>query len=238
MYLFGKDIAYTLHAFDDGLSIGLIPAQTYNAFIYDKQPSRTEALTGAGSLSTIVVTHALSNTLIISIPAIDDPDPESFNSTKMYYVAVVFKLATAEQDQLIIRALPLERVQAKDKTIGVTTAKIKEVFPTINKFLGDSEIQAMIYLAQNEILNDLKSKGFKWSEIHRPDQLFSALLFKSLQYINTSQIQRQGDRFSVSAELNSKSYSSQISFLKILIEDESGNAKKEEKGGGVLWALR
>jgi hypothetical protein len=133
----------------------------------------------------------------------------------------------------------MERVSGKDRTIGVTIQKIKEAYPDVGAYLSDANIEALIRLAQTELLADLLNKGFHWAEINKPDQLFNALLFKSLWYVHSSQIQRQGDRFSVSAELASRNYQATIKALQIEIAHEGHeDEKKSVKAGGTVWLSR
>lgn len=238
MNIFGRSIEYSLHAFEDSKQIGTIPAQTYAVHIFDEKPTRAIALVGTGSIETLSVVHVTSDSLSFTISAIDDPEPDSPVHQVNYWIAVVFKLEAGEQDQLIIRALPLERVYAKNKTIGVTSAKIEEIFPDIDNYLSTGEVESMIQLAQINILEDLTNKGFKWSEINRPDQLFNALLFKSLEYIHASQIQRSGDRFAVSFDMAAKNYQKIISNLKVAMDEGDGQPVATRQTGGTVWVSR
>lgn len=237
MYPFGKDISYTLYAYDSGDKLPVIPSQNYSVHVYKQKPERVDAFTGVGSESTINAMHIASNVLTFTIPAIDDPDPDSQIRNYTYYLAIVFKLQDSEQSQLIIRALPLERVHGKDKSIGVTVDRILEAYPDVLSYLAIENLEAFIRLAQTELLTDLANKGFHWAEINKPEQLFNALLFKSLWYVHGSQIQREGDRFSVSAEIASKSYDNTIRNLKLDIGADDEQPKKE-LAGGVVWLSR
>jgi hypothetical protein len=239
MYLFGKTISgYTLHAYEDGHKLGSIPAQTYSVHVFDEMPTRADAAAGTGAIDTFTVIHTANEFLQFDIPAIDDPDPTSLTNQVTYWLAVVFELETGEQDQMILRALPLSRVTAKNHTIGVTSAKIKEAFPDVENYLSVLEIESQISIAQMNLLEDLQNKGFRWAEINRPEQLFNALLFKSLEYIHTSQIQRQGDRFSISAEMAHRNYTNIISNLKLAIENDKGEITTPRQTGGTIWVSR
>lgn len=237
MYTFGKDISYTLYAYESGDKLPVIPSQSYSVHVYKQKPERVDAFTGVGSENTINATHVSSNVLTFTVPAIDDPDPDSQIKSYTYYLAIIFKLQDSEQSQLIIRALPIERVHGKDKTIGVTVDKILEAYPNVLSYLAIENLEAFIKLAQTELLSDLANKGFLWAEINRPEQLFNALLFKSLFYVHSSQIQRDGDRFSVGAEIAAKSYDNTIRNLKLDIGADDETPKKES-AGGVVWLLR
>ena len=238
MYPFGKDIDYTLYAYESGDKLPVIPAQSYSVHVYKNKPERSDAFIGTGSESTISATHTASNFLSFTIPAIDDPDPDSQVRSHVYFLAIVFKLQTDEQSQLILKALPLERVHGKDRTIGLTFDKIVEAYPDVLSYLDQANIEAFIRLAQTELLTSLKIKGFHWAEINRPDQLFYALLFKTLWYVHSSQILRDGDRFSVSAELAAKNYDSTIRALQLEIGEDDKAETKVESAGGTVWLSR
>lgn len=242
MYIFGKDIEYSLFAYEDGVAIASIPAQSYTAYIFtdQNQPSREEAIAGTGALATINATHTSGGTLTFTIPAISDPNPNAVTQTYSYWVAVNFVLKTAGQTQTIVRDLRISRASAQDRAIGVTTSKIVSIYPEIYSYLNQAQVEAMISISQENLVNDLRNKGFEWAKIYRADQLFTTLLFKSLEMIYLSQVNRQGDKFLVLAESAKESYMKAINNLQLSF-DESQTGQETSKvnaGGGVFFGVR
>jgi len=219
-YIFGKDFDYKLYTYEDGKRIQSIPAQTITSYLFDAQPSRASAANGTGAIATFTTTHASGNVITVAVDAVDDPDPSSLTHGWLYWIAVNFKLDNSEQTQTVLRAINIERAVGQDSIIGVTAAKIKEAYPAVDSYASPEEIEAMIQLAHVDLLDDLKNRGFQWAQINSPDQLFNALLFKSLNYVHVSQIQRQGDGFFVKAEMAQRRYEGIITNLKLLIDTD------------------
>jgi hypothetical protein len=238
MYVFGKSIQYKLYAYESGERLPVIPAQSYTVHLFKDKPNRDDAFAGVGAISTVPGTHVSGNVLIFTIPAIDDPDPDSTQRSYNFWLGILFKLEDLEQTQLILRALPIERVHGKDRTIGVTVDRIKEAYPDVSAYLSDNNIESLIRLAQIDMLSDLQNKGYHWAEINKPDQLFNALLFKSLWYIHSSQIQRPGDRFSVNSDLSARNYGAIIKSLQLEIANEDNESPTKSRSGGVVWLSR
>lgn len=236
---FGKSFTYTVTAYDDGSKIPSIPTQTVDAFIFDTRPSRADASDGTGAIQSQNYSHTADDIIEIPFDAVDDPEPTGTISRHTYYVAVNFVLEAAEQVQTIIREVIFERVSAKDKIIGVTRDQIEQVYPDIYSFLSDAQVEAHIELARKELIADLKNQGTEWSQVHNPDELYNALLFKALQYVHASQIQRQGDRFSVLENSSKAAYQSVIRNLKLTVDsDKDGAPDSQRRTGGLLIAVR
>ena len=243
MYLFGKDIEYKLYSFEDGTALPTIPAQSYTAYVFTdtNAPNRTQAIAGTNSFATIAGSHTVghANVIQFTIPAIDDPDPNANVKEYRYWVSINFVLKTGEQTQTILRSLPIARVSAQDKQIGVTASKIESMYPDVYSYLSEDQVSAQIALAQSLLVADLKNKGFIWAQIYRPDELFSALLFKSLEFVYMSQIKNNGDKFAILADSANKNYTAVISNINLSYDDSiAGVITSTVRPSGIIMAVR
>lgn len=243
MYIFGKDIDYKLYTFEDGTALPSIPNQSYTAYIFTdlNQPSREQAIAGTGALVTINATHTTghANVIQFTIPAIDDPDPNALIKEYKYWISVNFVLKLSEQTQTIVRQFPICRVVAQDKAIGVTASKIESMYPDVYSYLSEAQVSAQIALAQSLLIADLKNKGYLWAQVYRPDELFSALLFKSLEFVYMSQIKNNGDKFAILTDSANKNYLAVMSNLNLSFDDTQAGIKTSEvRTGGFIHGLR
>lgn len=226
MYLFGITNSYSLYTYNDGEPLNTIPNQTVTAHIFTSMPSREDALAGTGALIPISHSHVSSSVITFDIPAIDDPDQNSLTQYYDYYIAIKFVLEASEQTQLVLRRIRYHRIIGKDQTPGVTKEKIQSLFPEIYKFISESELQAIIDMAEMGVKHDLKLQGYEWALINEPSQLYNVLLQRVLRAVYASQVMRQGDRFNYLYEIAKGDYQNAIDSLRLQIgaEDSSGVA--------------
>ena len=238
-YIYGKDLTFQLYTFEDKTAIPTLPAQTVTGYVFTEAPSRSQAKTGSGSLSTFTKILSGSEAFICTVPAISDPYPEDAVQFRVYWVAVNFIVATSKQVQTVIRAIKVERVSAQDSRIGVTVETLEAKYPTILSYTTTEELQATIDLATIDLVDDLTNKGFDWNKIYHPDQLFNALLVRSLESFYTSQINRDGDKFTILASKAGQRYQSIINSLKLDYDSSfSDQPIEKKKTGGIIWNSR
>ena len=238
MFVFGKDFDITFYTYEDGNTFPIIPAQTISWHLYDSSVSRADAFAGSNSLKSGTESILENTEITFTVTAIDDPHNEDETEYKDYWIALVFKLATDEQSQLVIRKIRVYKVGAKHTQIGVTYEKIKDAYPEIDRFLEEDQTKEMIKLARIEVLADLKNKGYKWQLINDPEELFNALLFKSLFYVFNSQIQSANDKFEINSRWAHDAYTKVINSLSIRLETSRGEPIANEKTGGMVWLQR
>jgi len=189
-YTFGKDITYTFTPLLDSNTIANIPAQTAKLWLFDSIPSYSEALVGTGAIASVVnATWTLNATsCTFTIPAIDDPWPTSSVQEADYYVSVVFKLTTGEQDQATIRELCLTRLVGHDEAISVVSADLEAVYPYVIKYASSTQITAQISLALSWLKRSLKGKGYEYQLIHNLNDLKLTVTYRALAQIMISLI--------------------------------------------------
>ena len=242
MYSFGRDIAYKLYTTEDGIELAPLPNQTITAYVFREQVSREDSISGDGAIATITYSHLLAthaNIIQFTIPAIDDPFPNTITQIYYYWISINFVIKTGEQVQTITRSLPMSRAVGHDKTIGVTASQIVNIYPDVYQYLSEDQVTSIIAMASKNLVNDLKNKGYAWANIHRPDQLYDALLFKSLDYVYASQVQRQGDKFAFLYEKAKQSYESIIANLNLSFDDSLAGAQTSQiRPSGIILGVR
>jgi hypothetical protein len=238
-YVYGKDLIFYLHAFEDKTKITTLPAQTVQGYLFLDQPTRAAAAAGTGALQSTTQTLAANGTIALPLTPITDPNPNDILGYRLHWMAVNFILKTAGAVQTVIKAIKVERVSGQDAEIGVTYSKVVEIYPDVVNYLTESEVNAMITLAKADLLDDLTNKGFDWNQVNKPDQLFNALLFNTLVYVYNSQIQREGDRFYVSSAKAQQRYDSLKSNLRLEYDSTmSGMTTDLEPTGGIIFLDR
>jgi hypothetical protein len=239
-YVFGTDFNFKLFLYQDKTKITSIPAQTINAHIFKDSPSRSSAASGVGALqSKTQVLATGSEPISIAFDALVDDDYAGSLDYRLYYVCINLRLKAAAQIQTIIRAIKVERVSGQDIEIGVTLENIKGIYPDVNEYLSDPELQTMLDLAKIDLVEDLSSKGFDWNQIYSPDQLFNALLQNVLVSVYNSQINRDVDKFTRLADKAQARYEIIKGNLKLAYDATGAGSQTEtRKAGGLILAVR
>ena len=86
-YVFAKDISREFNPEEGGQPLQ-IPSQTPKIYVYDSEPTRTDALSGTGSIASVTSWTQLAHTPYTcnyTLPAIADPDTEGSVEGLWYY---------------------------------------------------------------------------------------------------------------------------------------------------------
>ncbi len=211
-YPFGKDIAYTFYPIADETSVAL-PAQTATLYLYatESRPSRSEvASSGANATANYSSTAVSANdtSIAFTITAADIPDPDQ-NSEKdryTYWVVVKFILKASGQAQYELRALQMERVAGHHKALAVVSGDLTAIYPYATTYASSGEITNFITVATDEVRARLRSEGYEWAQVYRPDRLKNATAHLALTKLAVAQIQSGGDDFKALYDIWFKSY--------------------------------
>ena len=247
-YPFGADISFSLYTGLDGKTFSNLPTQTGSGklYVWTTRPDRDVALTGVGAFSgPFTLTPAANplsaavNLLTATITAIPDPDPSSETRSVEYYISANFIKKAAGQEETVIRPLLLTRVDAHDISIGVTQDSLLSVIPDLLGYLSTAELKSIILTAERESKDDLTEKGIKWASVHRPDQLYWVILWKSLELVCDSQVLQEGDRWERGQARYEKRYEASKSNLKIEYEaNAGGTVVGARRGENWIMAVR
>lgn len=242
MYPFGQDIFYTIYTGVNGERFDQLPEDqesSGNLYVFEQRPTRADALAGTGSMSgpfTLTVNNA---TLRTTIDAIDDPDPEGEVRGVTYWVSANFIKQATGQEETLIRPLKLIRADAHDVDVGVDVDSLFGKIPDLDGYLSTVEMEGMIISARREVRDELTYQGIEWASVHEPDQLYWAVLWRSIQLVNESQILKAGDRWDVGAANAKTQFENVMKNLKIKVESSgSGVVVAEQKARSWVMAVR
>jgi len=248
--LFGQDITYNFYPINERDFVSLASVTTDPAiYIYKEgyKPDRTSAAAGTdnGGLVGVAITSWSTTTdgngKYFTLPAIDDPDVTSSTDKRTYWAAINFYLQDSEQKQTILRALPLERIAAHHKAVGVTVANLEEIFPTIDSYVSATNQTNAITTATTRCKVDLEAHNYEWAELWRPDRLATAIAYKALSNLMFGLVQDAGDRwFELGKEYNGV-YTSVLESLRVERIDEPDEDPADNESqplGGFIRGIR
>lgn len=243
-YPFGQSITYWFYPLLDNETAPIpsaILGQTPQIYIFDEQvPMRQDAANGANSLATITTWawNYQKRAWSFTIPAINDPHPDSNIHSRQYWIAINFILQTGGQVQTVIKPLPLVRVVGHDKVVSVTQDDLKKYFPQVEAYSSELQRLAFISQATEEVKAALRAKGYEWAKIQRADRLDLCVIYKALSMIMLGQIQEPNDKFSIKYIEYKQSFSNALDSLKFEYQSEEGGQVSEGKTTSTLFITR
>lgn len=200
---FGKDFTrYYYPLVDDATPESLLTSQTPAIYIFDTQPGRNSAASGSGAVQTIAdwTWDEGAKGWSYTVSAINDPDTTSSEVIRTYWEAVNFRLQASKQIQTDVRAFSLQRVTGHATSVGVNDDLLRSYFPQLDSCSTESQRSAYITLAIEDVKARLKSKGYEWARVARPDRLNIAIAYKVLYMIMLVQLQSGNDKYAVKYE--------------------------------------
>lgn len=244
-YPFGQNITYWFYPLLDNDTASVpagVQAQTPAIYVFgdDGAPSRSNAISGSGSLQTVSswTWSASKKAWSFTISALVDPDPVSNIPTRTYWVAINFILQVAGQTQTIIKPLQLERVVGHDRVVSVTEENLRTYFPQVDAYSSDVQRKAYISQATEEIKGELRSKGYEWAKITRADRLDLCVTYKALSLIMLGQIQESGDKFSIKYQEYKANFQANLDSLKVEYQQMEGGFIETAKGATPILLVR
>lgn len=237
---FGIDIARKFYPLLNDLPIQL-PTQDPDIYVFSAYPTLNDARDGGGAVATI--TSWTQNTsspydCSYTIPAIDDPDPESNIPQRTYYIAINFTLQASEQVQTVIQAIILERVSGSPETPGVSYLDLTAVYPAASAYANASQLQDHINTATNKIDLKLNARGIRRSDIQNISALNQAIVYGALRGFTRSQIANGGgDKFVTMYELYSEEYMEIMKDINLSVDtnrDGVADQNAQAKAGYII----
>jgi hypothetical protein len=200
-YTFGQDITFWYYPLLDDTSFSpTLATPTPNIFVFSARPSRSDAEAGPGDVGSPITSmswDAGKKAFSFTIPAIDDPDPDSETRERTYWVAINHSLQSAEQTQCVVLAFTVERVRGHQTEVGTDLDDLKSYFPQVGACASEADQLNFIEKATNNVRDKLKGEGYSWANIHRPDRLRELVALRALSLILLIQIQQGNDKFKV-----------------------------------------
>lgn len=218
---FGKDFKVPFN-----YSIDAIPANnTPTIYVFKEKPSKDEAQTGTSSYlvgSSITAwtdANTKENCKMFSVPAISDPNPDSDEYEKVYYIAINYKLQSGAQDQLVIKPFIITRVNANISIPEVDPLDVVRICPMISTYIDTNRIDDWINQAIIEVKSFLKRRGFNWDKIVNLDELNYAIGLKAIALAQYDEFEQDGDKFRIRAKDFESKFIDQMEGLIIKFDD-------------------
>lgn len=243
-YPFGQNITYWFYPLLDNDTASIpaaVTSQTPAIHVFDESvPSRSNALSGSGSLQSITswTWNSSKKAWSFTIPAVADPHPDSNIPTRTYWIALNFILQTAGQTQTVIKPLQLERIVGHDKVVSVTEENLRAYFPQVDAYSSDVQRRAYISQAVEEIKGELRAKGYEWAKITRADRLDLCVTYKALSLIMLGQIQEPADKFSIKFAEYKANFQSNLDSLKVEYQQMEAGTIETARGTATILISR
>lgn len=225
-YQFGKDIAHTFYPTLDGEPVNL-PSQVPSIFLWhddDKPNTIAAAQAGLDAIGAEIVywnhTEDAPYPRTFTIPAIDDPDPESSETGQGYWLAINYIAQNAGTKQTVMQYFECQRLRPTDGVPGTTIADLKEVYPAISAYLSDSQLANFLSIAEEEMRFEFESKGFEWVRIYDLKKTRLALAYKTIALCALSQIKEDNDKHSIRFNQFNTRYENFLSSLTLPIDTD------------------
>lgn len=227
IYNFGKTITRKFYPKENDIPLS-IPSQAAEIYLFANRPTWEDARAGTGAAQSVTTWSQGGVTpypQTYSFSAVDDPAPTENLLSRSYWEAINFVAELTQQKQTVIREFTLERPRGNEDTPGTTVDDIKDVFPAINNYLTDAQIEAHLSVAEAELQNDLLARGIRWSRVAALANTKLAIAYKSLSLSSLSQIKESGDRHALRYEEFKQLYQSAMKAVPIEVDtDEDGKA--------------
>ena len=243
-YPFGQNITYWFYPLLDNDTASIpaaVTSQTPAIRIFgESAPSRSDALSGSGSLQSITawVWYPSKKAWSFTIPAVADPFPDSNIPTRTYWIALNFILQASGQTQTVIKPLQLERVVGHDKVVSVTEENLRAYFPQVDAYSSDVQRKAYISQAIEEIKGELRSKGYEWAKVTRADRLDLCVTYKALSLIMLGQIQESSDKFSIKFQEYKSNFRANLDSLKVEYQQMEVGIIETARGTTTIFITR
>lgn len=190
-YTFGKNITFPFYPRDADGEVISPSVDNPSIFVFSEQPSREEAAAGSGSYvvgSEITSWSNSGNAYNITIPAIADPEPNSTEHTRIYYLGVNYTIETGGNTVTNILSFKVSRALGYDNELSVTAADLEVYFNKVDSYNSDSEQNSLVNESIERVKADLRAKGYEWARIHRIERLRLCVIDKTIYFIALSQI--------------------------------------------------
>lgn len=231
VYNFGKTITRKFYPKENDLPLS-IHSQAAEIYLFEDKPTLSNARDGTGATQTITYWTQSGVTpypQTYQFTPVDDPDPTGGNLWRSYWEAINFVLEVTEQKQTVVREFKIERPKANEDIPGTTVADVEQVFPDIESYFDDSEIEGFLSVAETELKNELLALNVRWSQVSSLTNTKLAIAYKAISNASLVQIKEPGDRHNLRYNEFKAKYLITIKAIPLEI-DLDGDGKADTKG--------
>lgn len=234
IYNFGKTITRKFYPKENDIPLS-IPSQAAEIYLFENRPTWEAARAGTGALQTLSTwtqSGVSPYPQEYSFTPVDDPEPTQNLLSRSYWEAINFVAELTEQKQTVIREFTLERPRGNEDTPETTVDDVKEVFPAINSYLTDAQIEGFLSVAEASLKDNLLGRGVRWSRVAALSNTRLAIAYKALALSSLSQIKESGDRHAIRYTEFNKLY--ETTMLAVPLEvDQDDDGKADVKAAVV-----
>lgn len=235
-YLFGKSFTFTFFPIDDKGN-ALSADSLVNAYVFtdSNKPDRAAAIAGTSALQTIGSWVANGNGYDLTVAAINDPDVNSDEYQRQYWLAINFKLASGAQTQTALLELIMSRPVGYGEELNVTAAVLEKYYPAIDGFVSDADQGDIIEEAASHVKSVLKSRNWEYWMITEPGELREAVIWRALYQIALSELSDAENGFQVLLEESRTNYGNSMERLKVRLDtDLDGEPERPQTFGNYM----
>lgn len=223
---FGR--SFTCHHYpliDNEAETGLDATQSPTIYVFDEQPSRSAAAAGTGAIATIESWEWDSDrsAFEFTVPALDDPEPESATEFWTYFLGINYRLQASEQIQTVVQPLPMERVKGQARGLYVSVEDLQKQYAQIEAVSTEIQRLEAIQQATRDVKTDLSQKGFDWWRIHNADDLRDVVALRAIVRFMLNQAQSGSDKFAFKYTEYKALYEGQVSGMKLEYDSNGDN---------------
>lgn len=215
--LFGKTITREFIP-DDGFEAIITHSQVPSIYLFSVLPTFDQAYGGSGAIQN--TNYWLHSDVLASrqynYTPVADPASASSISYYDYYEAINFKLDSAGTTQTKIRSFPIRRAEVLDSQPGTTIEDIKDLWPEINAYISDIELDRYLTVAEELIRVSFEGAGTKWTSLRQLNRIKYAIAFKAIIMFSAVQLTKpNGDKFAARIEYFTKELNSLLAATKL-----------------------
>lgn len=191
---FGQTQTYKIYPV--GLNAAL-PDSPVSIYLFDKEPTKAEALAGTGAIETITPTWSATSDGLgkqFEIPRIDDPAATSDVLEYSYYIAINTKLETGDTaaHAPIIRRITFRRLRSQEGAISVNAGDLLKIEPAIRKFICNGDLEDYIETATEKVRRSFNGYDTTFGDIWNPEPLNIIVAYLAISNFFFGQSRGQG----------------------------------------------
>jgi hypothetical protein len=226
-YTFGQELTVNFYPKDSEGNALTPSAEDPSILLYADRPSRSDVASQSGG-DEITTWSTSGNARVITVPAVEDPDPNGASNVQDYWLGIRFSLEATKQEQVVILPICIERPFGYGVELNIAASDLEKYFPQIDKYASEAQQTAFAGEAVEEIKAALKSGGFEWAKVRRPDRLRLAAIALILANVALSQI-ADGDLGFQTLLDESKEKASRLLSETAIEYDSSGDGEADVK---------
>lgn len=231
---FGKEFVYKVYPLSsDEKAKHKLPSSHNGIYLYSEKPSLADAVSGAASPVFTLAAGAWADTSDglgkqFTITRISDPEPNTQNFQKTYYLAINTKTETSDTTPHtpIMREILFTRLRVQEGAIQVTAQDLLRLQPKLKILCGClGDMDSYILSAIFEVKSILSGYHFKFEDIWNPEPLNIVVAHKALSMFFTGK--GQGSVEYSLMQMHQDSYKTHLKNLDLYIDKEQAGSPQK-----------